>query len=433
VTDVTGAGTGKTSTARRMGKIFYDMGFLATAEVVECSATDLVGQFVGQTGPKTQKLLEKALGKVLFIDEAYRLAQGQYAQEAMDELVDCLTKPKFAQKLIVILAGYDEEINRLMSTNPGLTSRFPETISFDHLPPENCLELFQACLRKSGKLKTSAVQVPSATFRSTILELFKKLAQLRAWANARDVKTLAKSVINRVLSSTTTDAGFEVTEDAVLSTVRQMVSERELRGSSVRSPRHPTLPAQELSHLGAPIPRAFNTVTKAAANTDQSLPPPLPEPPSQNLEQENLGREPGVPNEIWNQLKSDKHAAAEREKQHRELLDQEEKAQEQLNTKVAAELEARRRAEEESDAEARRLLEEERLKREREWREHMETVAKIELEKKAREQERRREEAVQARLRQMGVCVAGFRWIKQASGYRCAGGTHYISNSQLGV
>jgi len=415
-----------------MGKIFYDMGFLATAEVVECSATDLVGQFVGQTGPKTQKLLEKALGKVLFIDEAYRLAEGHFAQEAMDELVDCLTKSKFAQKLIVILAGYDEDINRLMSTNPGLTSRFPETISFSHLPPENCLELFQACLRKADKLKSSAVQAPSTTFRNTLLELFKNLARLRAWANARDVKTLAKSVISKVLSSTTTDAGFEVTEDMVLSIARQMISERELRGSSVRSPKHPTLPTQTLSHQDEPTPPVFNAVTKATTNSDQALPPPLPEPSLQNLEQENLGRDPGVSNEIWTQLKSDTQAAAEQEKQHHELLDQEEKARGQLNTKIAAELAARRRAEEESDAEARRLLEEERLKWERERREQMEIVAKMEQERKAREQERRREEAVQAKLRQMGVCVAGFRWIKQALGYRCAGGSHYISNAQLG-
>ncbi|KAI4103575.1 MAG: hypothetical protein L6R37_003720 [Teloschistes peruensis] len=89
-------GTGKTTTARKMGKVYYDMGFLATAEVLETSATDLVGEYVGQTGPKTQKLLEKALGKVLFVDEAYRLAEGHFAKEAMDEIVDCITKPAFA-------------------------------------------------------------------------------------------------------------------------------------------------------------------------------------------------------------------------------------------------------------------------------------------------------------------------------------------------
>ncbi|KAI9375597.1 hypothetical protein BJX61DRAFT_539613 [Aspergillus egyptiacus] len=100
-------GTGKTSTARKMGKVYYDMGLLSSAEVLEKSATDLMGQYV------------------LLVDEAYRLADGPYAKEAMEEIVDCITKPKFFQRLIIILAGYDKDINRLMAINPGLTSRFP--------------------------------------------------------------------------------------------------------------------------------------------------------------------------------------------------------------------------------------------------------------------------------------------------------------------
>jgi hypothetical protein len=109
-----------------MGKVYYDMNLLSSAEVIESSATDLIGSYVGQTGPK---LLEKALGKVLLIDEAYRLAEGHFAKEAMDEIVDCITKPKFFQKLIIILAGYDNDINRLMATTRGLTSRFPNRSS----------------------------------------------------------------------------------------------------------------------------------------------------------------------------------------------------------------------------------------------------------------------------------------------------------------
>ena len=79
-------GTSITITARKMGNVFYDMGFLATAELIDVSATDLVAQYIGQTGPKVQQLLDKALGKVLFIDEAFRLGEGHFAKEAMDEL-----------------------------------------------------------------------------------------------------------------------------------------------------------------------------------------------------------------------------------------------------------------------------------------------------------------------------------------------------------
>lgn len=92
-------GTGKTTTARKFGQVYYDLGFLSQVEVVECSATDLIGQYVGETGPKTIKQLERGLGKVLFIDEAYRLGEGSFAQEAINELVDTVTKPQFAGKL----------------------------------------------------------------------------------------------------------------------------------------------------------------------------------------------------------------------------------------------------------------------------------------------------------------------------------------------
>jgi hypothetical protein len=124
-----------------MGKVYYDMGFLSKAEVVPCSASQLVGEYVGQTGPKTRKLIESAMGKVLFIDEAYRLSGGLFAKEALDELVDCLTSERFFRKLIVILAGYDADINALMSSNPGLSSRFPDTVVFHPLPPQACLDL----------------------------------------------------------------------------------------------------------------------------------------------------------------------------------------------------------------------------------------------------------------------------------------------------
>jgi len=131
-----------------MGKVFYDMGFLATANVVDCSASDLIGQYVGQTGPKVKQLLDKALGSVLFVDEAYRLAGGHFAQEALDELTDSITKPQYAKKLVIILAGYEKDINRLMSMNPGLTSRFPEVVDFRNLTPTECVSLLQQKLKR---------------------------------------------------------------------------------------------------------------------------------------------------------------------------------------------------------------------------------------------------------------------------------------------
>ncbi|KAI1989899.1 hypothetical protein LOZ53_003465 [Ophidiomyces ophidiicola] len=217
-------GTGKTSTARRMGTIFYNMGFLATTEVVERSATDLIGQYVGHTGPKTQKLLEKALGKVLFIDEAYRLAEGLFAREAMDELVDCLTKPAYAKRLVVILAGYDKDIDRLMAMNPGLTSRFSETICFTNLAPKESLDLLRQCLKQCPEIDSSGVCTPSKRLDEKLLCLFTKLASFPFWGNARDIETLAKSMIRHVLSNG--ENKFFITEKIVHDTMCSMISKR---------------------------------------------------------------------------------------------------------------------------------------------------------------------------------------------------------------
>ncbi|KAI0902726.1 P-loop containing nucleoside triphosphate hydrolase protein [Ustulina deusta] len=98
-------GTVKTTTANRMGKVFYDMGFLAAKDVIECSATDLIGEYVGHTGPKTKRIFDTSLGRVLFLDEAYKLAEGPYGKEAMVEIVNNLAKDNYRNKLVVILAG----------------------------------------------------------------------------------------------------------------------------------------------------------------------------------------------------------------------------------------------------------------------------------------------------------------------------------------
>lgn len=136
-------GTGKTTVARKFGQVYYDMGFLSTVDVYECAATDLVGEYVGHTGPKTQGVFDKALGRVLFVDEAYRRgsAGGRFAQEAIDEMVGPLTQPKYFQKIVVILAGYKIDMNQLLKVNSGLSSRVPRRsilppLRFSYMPSD---------------------------------------------------------------------------------------------------------------------------------------------------------------------------------------------------------------------------------------------------------------------------------------------------------
>ncbi|KAI1413314.1 P-loop containing nucleoside triphosphate hydrolase protein [Hypoxylon sp. FL1857] len=217
-------GTGKTTTARKMGKVFYDLGFLATTEIVECSASDLIAGYIGQTALKTRRVFEKALGKVLFIDEAYRLSSidgfRSFASEAVGEMVDILTQENFRNKLVVILAGYEEDINELIATNPGLSSRFPETINFEDLTPPQCCAL----LLKSIKLDV-VFNDPEAAHKG-IEEEFANLAALPNWGNARDVQTLAKNITSRTLMG---DDPSSVDENVVWDEMDKMGRERHNR------------------------------------------------------------------------------------------------------------------------------------------------------------------------------------------------------------
>ncbi|KAJ9255512.1 hypothetical protein DTO212C5_9142 [Paecilomyces variotii] len=435
-------GTGKTSTARKMGQIYYDMGLLTSAEVVEVSTTDLVGQYVGQTGPKTQQTLERALGKVLFIDEAYRLADGKFGQEAMDEIVDRITKPQFAQRLIIILAGYDADINRLMSMNSGLTSRFPESFQFNALPSSDCITLLTSLFQKRKRdiLKNSNVdfdlgilECPSNDFHEDLCERFDLLSTIASWANARDVDTLANDIFRKILQDVK-GRSLVLTETTVLQSLDQMANERLKREGCL--PTH-HLPWQDLKMASMDSPADVNIQSSSNAKTETSDKSDVnAHPPHARSPTDNEPRDNGVTDEIWNQLQQDKAAAQVREKEYLDLQEDEriqekahQKAKEDEDNAIRELEDARQRA----DDEARARHEQARLQRELERRKREEELDKIRKMKEQMEQERRREQKAQEKLRKMGVCVAGFRWIKQSGGYRCAGGSHWVSDAQLGL
>lgn len=192
-------GTGKTTTARKLGQIFYDMGLLAAPEVVDVSASQLVGEFCGQTAPKTVRLLESALGKVLFIDEAYRLAgsRGSFAEEAVSELVDAVTKPKFARKLIIVLAGYEEDMDRLMRLNPGIKSRFATEFAFKPLRAEQCIEQLRAVVGKVGITIQDTRDMDTNT-RNTLVTSLSRMSTEKGWASGRSVETLGEKLIAHI-------------------------------------------------------------------------------------------------------------------------------------------------------------------------------------------------------------------------------------------
>ncbi|KAI3581425.1 P-loop containing nucleoside triphosphate hydrolase protein [Fusarium oxysporum f. sp. albedinis] len=192
-------GTGKTSTARKLGQIFYDMGLLAAPDVVDVSASQLVGEYCGQTGPKTRRLLESALGKVLFIDEAYRLngARGSFAEEAVSELVDAVTKPQFARKLIIVLAGYEEDMDRLLRSNQGIKSRFATEFTFRPLRTEQCIEQLRQVVGKVG-ITIQATPEMDTTTRTSLFSLLQRLSNDKGWASGRSIETLGERLIGHI-------------------------------------------------------------------------------------------------------------------------------------------------------------------------------------------------------------------------------------------
>ena len=435
-----------------MGKVYFDMGFLATAEVVEGSATDLVGQYVGQTGPKAQKLLEKALGKVLFIDEAYRLAEGAFAKEAMDEIVDCITKPKFAQKLIIILAGYDADINRLMSMNPGLTSRFPESVQFRGLNPLECMDLLtklfeghkRKLLQRRNDLDITVLHSPSIEFSEKLQNRFEALSTLPNWASARDVQTISKNTFGKLIASANGSPNVLHLEEAtILAQLESMIAERAKRGghASLDPTAPPASGSKALPRQSARPPAPFNTRTTSTMIYQK---PAEPEPSSDETNATNApsndeSRDVGVSQEVWDRLQQDKLAAEAREREYERLTKEEDALANKIaesKANAAAALEQRQHVsatQNEQDLEAKRRHEEARLKHELDRRAHEEQLDILRQKKAAEEARRKKEREAQTKLREMGVCCAGFRWIKGAGGYRCAGGSHYVADAQLGM
>lgn len=440
-------GTGKTTTARKMGQVYYDMGFLSSNEVLECSATDLVGQYIGHTGPKTVAQLEKALGKILFIDEAYRLSEGHFAKEAVNELVDQLTKPQYLNKIVVILAGYDKDINKLISTNPGLSSRFPEEIIFQNMSPEMCIELLTKKLGQKHIVIPTLNEIRSSTYRS-MCDLFKQLAALPSFGNGREVETLAKTMLGFIYRQPVSAGTSTLTlaEEDALRLTKEMLHERQDRSANMPNTSIEILPRAKTATAAdprppwasaAPPPTAKDSNTKNADTEKPSTDPQPPVSPDQtsSSEEDDPPRDAGVSDETWAQLQRDKQTQEAQQRQETADLAAQEQALAQAKAleaakKTALEELAKQQAKDDAErAELKRRHEQSRLAEHRARMERervLQELAKVRIRQE-------REIKAQRKLREMGVCVAGFRWIKQARGYRCAGGSHFVSDQQLGI
>jgi SpoVK/Ycf46/Vps4 family AAA+-type ATPase len=147
-------GTGKTTVARVLGRVFSALGLLARPDVVEAQRADLVGEHLGATAIKTSKVIDSALGGVLFIDEAYALANAGYSggdafgAEAVQTLLKRAEDDR--ERLVVVLAGYETEMDRFLHSNPGLGSRFDVRVTFPSYGPDELLAIAQSIAEQAG-------------------------------------------------------------------------------------------------------------------------------------------------------------------------------------------------------------------------------------------------------------------------------------------
>lgn len=138
-------GTGKTTVGRLVAGIYRALGLLEKGHLVEVDRSELVAGYLGQTAEKTTAVVQRALGGVLFIDEAYALAEDQYGREAVDTLVKDMEDHR--DDLVVIVAGYPGPMARFVSTNPGLESRFARTITFEDYSADELRQIFESMAR----------------------------------------------------------------------------------------------------------------------------------------------------------------------------------------------------------------------------------------------------------------------------------------------
>ncbi len=136
-------GTGKTTVAMRMAQILHRLGYVRKGHMVAVTRDDLVGQYIGHTAPKTKEVLKKAMGGVLFIDEAYYLYRPEnerdYGQEAIEILLQVMENQR--DDLVVILAGYTDRMNTFFQSNPGMNSRIAHHLDFPDYRPDELLEI----------------------------------------------------------------------------------------------------------------------------------------------------------------------------------------------------------------------------------------------------------------------------------------------------
>ncbi len=184
-------GTGKTTVARLLGPILRSLGILSEGHVIEVERADLVGEYIGHTAQKTRALLERAMGGILFVDEAYAIARGgekDFGREAIDTLVKGMEDRN--HDLVVILAGYEREMKYFLSLNPGLSSRFPLHVFFPDYSEHELLQIAAVMVRER-----QYHLAPDATL--SLRQQLRREQVREDFSNARTVRNIVERAVRR--------------------------------------------------------------------------------------------------------------------------------------------------------------------------------------------------------------------------------------------
>ena len=191
-------GTGKTTVARLVAQILYNLKYIKQNKLIEVSSKDLVAEYVGQTAPKTMSVVEKALGGVLFVDEAYSLASGSgqgnsYNEEAIATLIQAMENNR--DNLVVIFAGYTKEMQAFLDSNSGIVSRIGYTLEFDDYTEDELIQIFRNMLAKAGfEISENAIKEARRIIR--------EYKDSKNFGNARFVRNLYEKTVIKHASNT---------------------------------------------------------------------------------------------------------------------------------------------------------------------------------------------------------------------------------------
>ena len=386
-------GTGKTTVARKMHALFQNMGLCAPhSPMGETRAAELMGNVVGEAEKLVKEAFDSANGGVLFIDEAYELGDGPYGKKALSTLVG-LTGNE--QNVIVILAGYEDDMRLMLAKNSGGEGRFMNKLRFPDWSPSECTGFVLNMIREASFIADEGV-------KECLQVGFEELKSRPGWANARDALSLWRDRILKARASRIAEMSEvtrNVTVDDVEKGVKSYLADRPVEVLNT----DPRDQWSAYSHLRMNESQSF----PALRNTRQRVRE------IQDAE-ESASQDNFTEDQIRN-LRAQEEAEREREEAElQRLRDEEERLRKEREEQEERERLAREQQQREAELEAAR----QRAEAERRLKEAQEAAQRI-----------RDAQRVQERIRQIGLCPQSFRWIDMGHCYRCAGGSHTLSKN----